>query len=421
MKKILCSFLPLLLFANVKSIIDGVDNNALLQAKGYEEAAKGALFRANEGKNLPTIDAKLSAVYLNTTPTMYLHMPRMPVTALPAGKKERYEGEVALRYPLFSGFAITALVEKSKFAYLKAKLEKKDLARRLYMKALELYAALYSVQRSQNALKHALKALQLSYKKAKGLYEQDLLPQSELLNIEAKQYEIEAKLEDSKSKKEQIKNSLFYLVGFVPKSVALEDVALVKNLDISQRADIKALQKALQMDRSDIKLAKSAYYPKVGIEVAMKRFGDSLALGGDGYQNADRSYVGAAVTYNLFNGFADKEKIEAAKAKYLARQVFLQDYVRKIKTQIKNEMVQLASLKKKLLWAKKRLKAANAYAKLVQGRFANQLASADELSRAIAKEAEAKAFLESAKAAIFLQKCHIDLMHGVDVFKRILR
>lgn len=421
MKKIVCSLLPLFVYASVHDIINGVDKNALLQSKGYEVRAKEALLRANEGKNLPTIDAKLSAAYLNTTPTMYLHLPRTPTMALPAGTKERYEGEVALRYPLFSGFAITSLIEKSKFAYLKAKLEKKDLARRLYTKALGLYATLYSVQKSKEALQKALRALELSYKKAKGLYDQGLLPQSELLNIEAKKYEIEAKLEEIKSQKKQLQNTLSYLVGFVPKSVALEDIALVKNLDISQRADVKALQKALEMDRSDIKIAKSAYYPKVGIEVAMKRFGDSLALNGDGYQNADRSYVGAAITYNIFNGLADKEKIEAAKAKYLARHAFLQDYMHKVQTLVKNEIEKLNSLQKRLLWAKKRLKAARAYAKLMQGRFANQLASADELSRSIAKEAEAKAFLESVKAQIFLQTCRIDLMHGVDVFTRILR
>ena len=72
-------------------------------------------------------------------------------------------------------------------------------------------------------------------------------------------------------------------------------------------------------------------------------------------------------------------------------------------------------------WAKKRVKAAREYAKLVQGRFANQLASADELSRAIAKEAEAKATLEAVRAQIFAKKAQVALLVGLGIFKEALK
>lgn len=411
----------MLLGSEFSELLQGVEQNGLLRAKTYEARAKKELYEASQGKNLPTIDASLTAAKLNETPTLYLHIPGSPVLGVPAGKQTRIEGEVKLGYPLFSGFAIASLIQKSKLEAIKAKLQKRDAKRNLYLQASKLYAALYAAKKEMQALKKAYEALQLSYKKAEGFYAQGLIPKSEVANIEAKMYGVQAKLVSAQARARSLANMLEYLTGIQPSATTLPKIKEVAGQKLLRRADIAALQKALAIARTDIRAARSRFWPQVGIEASFKRFGDSIALDGDGYRNADESYVGVGVRYNLFNGFADTHTLQAAKAAYMAKKSFFTDYVRRARTELTNAKIELAALKSRLQWAKKRLEAAREYARLVRGRFANQLASADELSRAIAKEAEAKAALEAVRAQIFAKRCEVALKIGLEAFREAVR
>ncbi len=415
-------FLPLLLMAGeFTKVLEGVQKGRLLQAKDFQAKAMRALYLAQKAQNLPSLDATLDAAKLRETPTMYLHLPRQPVVGLPMGKKTHIEGALMLRYPLFSGFAITSMIQKSRLEYLKAKLTKKDLQRNLYLEAARLYAALYAANEEVSALQKAYAALRLSYKKAQGLYDQGLAPLSDVYNIEAKMYAIKAQLASAQARQKSVANTLAYLSGYKPKATQLPHITLPQTSTLLQRADIAALSKELAIGKSQIKLAKSTLWPKIGIEASLKRFGDSIALDGDGYRNADESYVGIGVRYNLFHGMGDMHKIEAAKAAYLAKRSYFNDYVQRAKTDLANAKIKLGALQEKLAWAKKQLRAAREYARLVQGRYDNQLASADELSRAIAQEAEAKAKLAAVRSEIFAQKCTVALMMGLQSFQRAVR
>ena len=66
------------------------------------------------------------------------------------------------------------------------------------------------------------------------------------------------------------------------------------------------------------------------------------------------------------------------------------------------------------------LKAQKEYYKLTKGRFENQLASADELSRAIADFYKAKAKVSVLKSQIFIQTTKIGLLAGLDRFKTLV-
>ncbi len=416
--RILAIFVPILLLASeFTQLLQGVEKRDLLKAKAFEVRALQEVYKATKAKDLPSVEVRLSAIKLKETPTMYLHMPQS--LALPMGKRTRIEAAVGLSYPIFSGFAISSLITKSRLKALRASLAKRDLKRRVYLQVANLYASLYAARQNIKALQKGLEALRLAYKKAKGLYEQELLPLSEVYNIEAKMYEIKAQVANAKAKKRQLTNILHYLSGIDAKALTLPSIKKLQTQEIVQRADIVALQKELAIAKSDITLAKSAFYPKISLQASLKRFGDSLALNGDGYRNADESYMGVGLKYSFDIG--NRDKLEAAKYAYLAKKSFLNDYVQKARMELQNSLIQLQALQMRLKWATKRLRAANAYMKLMQGRFANQLASADELSRAIAKRAEAKAIQEAIKAKLFAMRCQAALQIGVKSFLKALR
>ncbi len=425
-KLILLSVALPLLAMSYPQIIHKVDNSlALKRAKKMVEASR-EMAKAAQGKNLPSLEASLQAIDLKDTPTMYLHLPRTPVTALPMGKKEQWQGELRLSYPLFSGFAITAATHKAAIAYQKAKLQQKALKRNLYIQTTQLYTTIYSLQIKLQALQKGKKAIIQAYKKAKGLFDKGFLAPSELYAIEAKRYEIEASIAQTKGAIASFYNNLSFLLHSKVDSIdTLWQLPEPKKDKIIQsamhtRADLLALQKALQIDKADIKLAKSAFYPKIALFAALKRHGDSLKLNGDGFTNADQSYIGAALQWNLFAGFANTHALQAAKLKRLATLTQLQQYKNQITITIKNAFLKLAALQKRRQSAHAEVKAREEYYKLTLGRFENQLASADELSRTIADLAAARAKEAATEAAIFNQKAYIYLLGGLESFQKVV-
>ncbi len=428
MRKIFLSLLllpTLLICEDFTTMLKLANNNLLLKAKTQESIAKQALYEASKAKNYPTLNAKLTASHLKDTPTMNFNLPfTQTPSKFQVAKKTNYTGEIGIVYPLFTGFAISGLIEKARLDAAKAKLEEKDTKRRLYMKIASLYGELFSIDKAKKANQKAIEAIEESLKKARGFFKAGLLAPSELENIKAKKYEIKASLMTLINQKETLLKTLSYLTDSKIKTIdKLPQINLPKhqnllNNAIEKREDILALKKLLQMDDEDIKLAKSEKYPSFLVTGALKSQGDTLRLNGDGYTNPNKSFVAAVVEYKLFDGFLTKHKIDAAKAKKMGRVLYFKDYQNRIKTLLRNEIDTLDLLHIQKEAKNAQLKAQKSYYLLTQGRFANHLSSADELSRSVAALAKSKAEYKKIEADIFIQKCKILLDSSLSLFEK---
>ncbi|NPA73378.1 MAG: TolC family protein [Epsilonproteobacteria bacterium] len=429
MKKIILFLTPLLLWsATLKEYIKSIDDTPLVKSKEKAIKATKEMLEVSKAKNYPKVDLSFNAFRLKETPTTLFVFPPFPPVTIPLGTKDNVNLEIGFVYPLFSGYAITDTIEKSKLKVAKKVLEKDVLKRSLYLKAVELYGNIYALDMYEKALNEAKKAVEASLKKARGLYKNDLLNLSGVYNIEAKKFDIISDIQKIKTQKESLINDLAYICGIKGdekfrigdfKTELKEDE--ITDIAFRQRRDLQVLQKELKIANSDIKLAKSRYYPSIALVGAIKKQGDNLKLNGNGYTNADSSYIGLSVKWNLFDGFSRRHEKEAAMRKKEATLLYFNDYKNRVKTEIKNSFLSLKSLKTRLISAQKRVLAQKEYLKLTKGRFENSLCSADELSRAISSLATAKAKLQETKAKIFIQRHKIALEAGIEYFLKIVR
>lgn len=420
MKRLLTFVLPTFLWAqSYPEVISTLEHSLTLQSAQQLEIAALESYRASEGKNLPSLDASVSAIKFQETPTVMFAS-----TKLPMGTKNHTEGSLTLTYPLFSGFAIRSSIEKAKFSHEKAALEVADLKRNLYINTTKLYSAAASADEIIAAQEEAKKAIAESYAKAKGLYDNGLLAPAELYAIEAKKFEVEAQITETQNRKAQALNQLSYLTGdkiesaHIPKNtlpVINENDMLTTAL--TQREDLLALAKSMDIAQSDIILVQSRYYPSIALIGSLKGQGDTLGLSGDGYTNANKSYAGVSASWNLFSGFSDVHTTEAAKAAKLASAITLEDYKRRISTEIDNAYLDIQATQSKLESARMQIKASGEYAKLTRGRFDNQLAGADELSRSIADFASAKSKAAILESELFNQTALLWLEGGLKVYQ----
>ena len=418
-----------LLGESYKNLILSIDNSLAIKSAKYLQNSARELAIASKGDSLPSIDIKADALYLQEQPTVTLHLPP-PLGSLtaPMATSRKFEAELRVTYPIFSGFAISSKIQKSFHQAEIAKLKVKDLKRNLILQLTMLFGKAKILQSTLKAQKEAILSAKESLKKAQKMYENGLLAPVEVANIKATLFSIEASISKTESLYNQTVQSISYLINRdisnLKGSIAIRNLPSIKRvlkLAYSNRADIKILKEQLSIDRANIKLAKSKFYPKVGVVAGLKRQGDTLALDGDGFTNKNQSYLALNVDMNLYSGGKDLHTVEALKYKKLSNYSTFLDYKLKVKSEIKNGFEELRALKVQKRTSIMQLKAQKKYYKQIKARFDNGLSSADELSRALANLAYAKAKYAQIQNLIKIQRAKIWLMIGVKSFKRALR
>lgn len=428
MRFLLLVTLPLWLFAqNYHELLGLLENSYRYKSAQALKEASESLYQAAKGKNLPSLDASLSAIEFNEVPSMTLNMPPLfsGVTA-PVGTKKHVEGALILSYPLFSGFAISASIDKAKLESEQAALKLTNLKRNLALQTTALYSAIIAEEKSTVALQSSHEAIQKAYLKAKGYYDNGLLAQSELYAIQAKQYDIQSQILDRQNTRKHYLNQLSALLNAKIETIEQNESSSFSapsetealQTALAEREDVQAMAKSIDIAQSNIALAHSKNYPNVAIVGVVKHQGDSMELNGDGYTNADKSYVGLNVSWNLFNGFNDLHNVDAARASKLSAFFDMEAYKHDVATEMSNGFLELHTLEEKRLSAIEELRAAQTYATLSQGRFDNQLISADELSRALASLAASEAKVALIQSQLFNQKARLWLLCGWNTFEQ---
>ena len=427
MRRLLLFLLPLCLNAQTYTELLNLleKSNSYKSAKELESASQ-SLYQAAQGKNLPSLDATLSAIELSEIPNMTLHLPTFPAIKADVGTRKHLEGALVLSYPLFTGFAISANIDKARLENEQATLKLTNLKRNLAMHVTQLFSAIVAEEKVIDALLSSEIAINQAYKKAKGFYDNGLLAQSELYAIEAKKYDIEAQLLHHHNQKKQLLNQLSLIVNTKIETLQAGTLQTfetpseneAKEIAFHEREDLHVMAKAIDVAQSSVELAKSKNYPTVAMVGVLKRQGDSMELNGDGYTNADKGYVGLSASWNLFNGFSDAHTIDAARASKMSAFFSLEEYKQQIALEVDNTALEIKTLEAQLNSAKLEAKASESYTLLTQGRFDNQLISADELSRAIANLASTKAKVATLQSELFSQSARLWLECGWSVFEK---
>jgi outer membrane protein TolC len=429
--KILVLFIPFLLnaesFNDIRLNIENSLKYKLAQKKVeiYKEKLKSI-----NAKNYGSLDLEYNAVHLFSQPVMKMDTMQPTIDSsgklqivpvhveLPMSDKNHFVGSIVYSYPIFTGFAVTNLISKSKLELIKSKLDLQNVKRELLLNAANLYANIYALKCQINALESAKKALLSAKDKAEGFYNEGLINRSSLDEINAKYYEVIADIKNLKAQKNSLLNSLSYLVNKkIEKIDGIIDLNKIKfKPNFNNRPDVKAIKETLAISDKDIKLAKSKLYPQIGFQIGLKREGDNIALSENDYQNIDKSYAAIGIKYNIFDGGATKAEIEMAKKAKLSTLLFYNDYLKNIKTEYENDFNTYNALFYRLKSAKEEVKARKSYYEYIRAKFNEGLADSSDLNDAIAKLAGAKAKRDAIKAQIFLLNVKLKLNGGEYVY-----
>lgn len=415
---------------SLPQLVAACKNAPLLKAS--HAATEVAQARSDRAKSAdyPSLDASLSGTYLKDKPVVYLQnsfsgLP--PGTTMQIQSQQTYFGALRLTYPLFTGFAVTAGIDAAKIQAMKARLSEEDTRRNLYLQLVQAYAGAVAFKSRLDADKEAARAMRESDEKAQGFYEKGLLNASELLRIKADRLATDAAAIRDKNRYDTALLQLSYLSDTNVTSVSplpqppMVETATIMDDALAKRPDLRALKAQLRLAQTRQEAADSGYYPTVSLYGQLARQGDTLALDGDGYTNKDKSAAGFEVSYNLFSGFKTNAEHETAARAQLRAKWALTAYTKQVETQIRSSLLALHSLRSERDAAAAQLEAETAYCAQIEGQFAQQLADADLLSRAVAARAKARAGLAAAQARLYTAYATLLLQVDADTFEMTLK
>jgi len=428
-KSIFSFFFPFLLGAeSFNDLVKKIDNSLILKIAKKDILIQKKKLDEMKAKKYGKLDLTYTYSHLFSTPEMKLDLlqpiavknagnaPVYPLiyqnihSEMEMGSKENYIASLIYSYPIFTGFAISEGIKIEKLNLIKFKLKYQNIKRNLILKVGNLYSNVYALNAEIKALNEAKKALILAKEKALALYNEGLLNKSNVDEIDAKYYETEAKIREVKSQKNQFLNLLSYILNYKVKNIEVLSHITLKKPIFLNRPDVKEILTTLKISKHLVKLSKSNFFPKLFFQGGVKREAENLTLSKNNHQNIDKSFVAISLQYNIFNGGADKAKIEEARLNNLKATIYFSNYLNRVKIGYKNDLLMINSLKSRLLSAQKEIKARRSYYKYIKAKFNEGLADVVDLNEAISKLAEAKAKKAYVKSQIFfyILKANID-------------
>ena len=411
---------PLILHAkSFDQLIKLIDNSNLVKIYQKNIQIQKEKFNQAKAKNYGKVDLEYDYSHFFENPTVNFDLvspvaaenagtaPLYPLiykefdTKMKMGDKNNFIGSLVYSYPLFTGFAITEVINIQKLNVIKSKLELDNIKRNLILKTAKLYAGIYALNKKIEALKEAEISLLSAKAKAEALFKEGLINKSTLDEIDAKCYEINANISKTIAEKKSLLNILSYILNTKINSVSNIPIEKLKNENILNRPDVKMLETALKITQNYIKLVKSNFLPKIYFQAGIKKEATNIGLDKNNYQNVDKSFVALSFQYNLFKGGEDTSKLQEAKLAKLKTFIYFRDYLNKVKTTYKNDLLMLKALKKRLFAAKKEIEARKSYYEYIKAKFEQGLADVTDLNSAIAKLAQSKAKKDYIKSQIF--------------------
>lgn len=394
------------LAADLADLVRLADKSLAIRAAQEQRDAARSLFEAQRSQNLPRLDLAYQGIYFKEKPVMFFGS-SLGTETIQTGPMNSYSGHLRLSYPLFTGFALSSLTDEKRIAWIQSELAIEDAKRNLYLGVVRLFCGIHTAREASHAAKKAHAAAEESLNKARGFYEKGMLPISEVLNLEARVYEAKAALLRTKNREKILKNELGALLGqpvnetgSLPHVGEYDATALIKQAS-QQRPDLQILKEETKKAQERITQARSGLYPRLTLVVQEQRIGDDPSIDGDGFTNKDKSYAGFMLEYNLFGGGETIRGIEAARHQFLAARHLYDDYANRVRALLENADAQIISLAAEKEAAQKELEFRRGYCDLTRGRFENQLASADELGRAIADLAISEAKVQEISAMLY--------------------
>ena len=302
-------------------------------------------------------------------------------------------GQANVTMPIFSGFKLKNSIKTSESLYQAETFAKKHSNEAIGLEVVELFASLYKAQQMTLLIADNLKTAEQRVKDFTAMEENGLIARNDLLKAQLQVSNIKLALDNAKKNAAVANYQLITLLKLPESTVVDIDIEAIKK-DMAahpyqksegERNDLKALSLKKAAADSEIKVAKSNYYP-------------SLALSG-GYIALDLNNVltvtnamnfGLGFSYDLSSIFKNGKQVQFAQSKAKETSLALEQ----LNEQVKEEVFQASenynlSLKQSAVYDEAVAQASENY-RIVKDKYDNSLSTTNDLLEADFEQLQAQ-------------------------------
>lgn len=384
----------------VKMVLSNSDQSKILDLNITSAQNKLASVKANQYP-----DIKLSGQYdYLTNANADINFNLGESSSTPPKVNDLLLGQLNISVPVFSGFKIRNSIKAAVNNYNSADLQTENGKEQLSLKTIEAYINLYKSEKEIKLVSENLKSAKQRVIDFSNMEENGLLAKNDLLKVKLQEANIQLAL--SKAKKNAYMLN-YQLVKFLklPENTKISIdklnfknvIELPKSDTLVSRADTKALEYQLMAAKNKVKIAKSSYYPSIGLNggYAALELGNAITV-----YNAMN--VGIGISYNFSNIFKSKSQVEIAKINATELNYQLDKLKDVVKIQVENAQQDYTlALFNVNVYKQSEIQAIENY-RIVNDKFNNGLADTRDLLEADVQQLQSKINKENAKASVLL-------------------
>lgn len=396
---------------NLKEAIDIALNKSNEAALANTKAATKN-YELQSVKNIQYPDVKLSGQYLrltNASIDLKIKSNSDGSASAPPKVNQLMLGQANVSLPLFSGFKLQNSIKASENLYQAEKANSAQTKEELAMKVVESYANLYRAQKAVGLIKENLKSAEQRVKDFTAMEQNGIIARNDLLKAQLQQSKVQLTLDEAYKNVTVINYSLItllqlsndYKIGIDEHQFDNNQSINVIKIDddaLKNRKDLEAVHYLQKAHESNIKVAKSGYFPSLSL------VGGYTALNLQNVVTVENAMnVGLGVSYNLSSLFKNGKDVKIAKNKALETQqseAILSENI-KIQVQESFENYNLA-LKQNLVYEQAIAQASENY-RIIKDKYDNGLSNTNDLLEADVEQLNSKINFAYSRANIMLK------------------
>ncbi len=290
-------------------------------------------------------------------------------------------------YNLFNGLSDTYNIQAYKNLFESSQLSYKAKKQDIILDTKRVYINYLLKLKQTKTMEEAYKMYQKQYNDSKNFFDQGLIANNELLEVEVEMLNAKQNLQNAKAEQTIAKNELENILAVtLEDSEEIEELEATNNIDIvydaqkiENRSEIKALNLVMENYRNKLKATYGTYLPKVDASYSYSEFGDSASVDGrSGYPNSQE--VGTiTMSWNLYNGGIDSSNRVIYNKKVKQTSMQLEDLKQKIKLQYKKAVEEYNVAKLNFETATKALKSSKLNYEIVADKLQEGLSKNKDL------------------------------------------
>lgn len=227
-------------------------------------------------------------------------------------------GQANVSMPIFSGFKIKNSIQASENLYKSETFKASHTKEQLALEVVELFAGLYQAQETVKLFEENLKSAHQRATDFSAMVDNGLLARNDLLKSQLQESNIQLSLDNAMKNVAIINYQLVTLLK-LPENTNIDidietvksDMAQTQLLTLNaQRNDLEALNFQEKASESNIKIAKSGYYPSIALVGGYIAFDLKNVLTVNNAMN-----FGVGLSYDLASIFKNGKNVKLAQSK----------------------------------------------------------------------------------------------------------